>query len=288
MPKKRDQRSSPFHSAEEEDREEDPSAPYPAEYKLAVADRDFLLREEVRPVRLQLEYLRPQLVLRDQGIDETVVFFGSARIPEEHIAEERHAFAREASAKQPDDIDLQRKLKISERVLENSAYIKEATKLAHIISVDERSNFVVVTGGGPGFMAAANRGAYQAKAPSVSLGVILPNEQKPNPYVTPELTFQFHYFAIRKMHFLTRAKALVAFPGGYGTLDEVFETLMLIQTKKIDPIPLLLVGKKFWTSTINFEAFVENGTISPEDLELFQYVETAEEAWEIITGFYGL
>ncbi len=259
-------------------------------YRLAYADQDFLLREELRPVRLQLELLKPELILREHGIESTIVVFGSTRIPEPKIAYESLAEVEAAARKDPADKFLATQLRIARNIAKKSKYYEEARKLASLISAasknSENFHFVVITGGGPGIMEAANRGAYEVGAKSIGLNIVLPMEQKPNEYITPELCFQFHYFAIRKMHFLMRAKALVVFPGGYGTLDELFETLTLIQTKKIKPIPVLIFGKEFWQRIINFDALVEEGTISPEDVALFQYVETAEEAWEMISKSY--
>ncbi len=272
-------KSQPFHSVKEELN----AATHPA---LAFNDQDFLLRDELRPLRLQLELLKPELILQDNNITQTIVFFGSARIPRPEDAEVKLAQARKELELDPDNTNLHRHVKSCQRVLENSQYIEEARKLAFIISDDKSNGYNIVCGGGPSFMEAASRGAYDAQRPSVALNVLLPHEQTPNPYVTPELTFQFHYFAIRKMHFLMRARALVAFPGGFGTLDEVFEALTLIQTQKIDRMPLILINEEFWRRIINFEGLVEEGTISEDDLNLFQYVETAEHAWEIIKEFY--
>lgn len=257
-------------------------------YRLAYRDNDFLLRDELRPVRLQLELLKPELILQEHKIENTVIVFGSARIPEPANARKELKDAKAAFAREPSNKVLGRKVKIMGKVAENSKYYEEARRFARLISqtarTSENCNFVIVTGGGPGIMEAANRGAHDVGTESIGLNIVLPFEQRPNEYITPELCFQFHYFAIRKMHFLMRARALVVFPGGYGTLDELFETLTLIQTAKIRPIPVLIFGRKIWERIINFEALVEEGTISPEDIELFQYVETAEEAAKIIFG----
>lgn len=260
-------------------------------YALAFSDEEFLIhRKELRPIRLQLELMKPELLQRDAKIHSTVVIFGSARIPDQKDAVKKLNQAKFAANRNPDDPRLQRRVSIAENILAKSRYYDEARKLARIISSicqdPNARHFVVVTGGGPGIMEAANRGAHDVKAKSIGLNIVLPMEQFPNPYITPELCFQFHYFAIRKMHFLIRAKALIAFPGGYGTLDELFETLTLLQTRKIKPVPIILLGKAFWEKIINFNALVDEGTIDPEDLELFSYAETAEEAWEIITQFY--
>ncbi len=243
-------------------------------FRLAFNDQEFLLREELRPVRLQLELLKTEMMLQERGINSTVAVFGSARIPEP---------GSKISAKN----------KTAAKNLErNAKYFDEARKFAKIVSQVSKGydykEYVLVSGGGPGIMEAINKGAKQAKAPSIGLNIVLPFEQAPNPYVTPELCFNFHYFALRKMHFLMRAKAAVCFPGGYGTLDELFETLTLIQTKRVERMPVILFGKEFWTRIINFKALAEEGTISPEDLKLFTFVETAEEGWEIIAKKYKL
>lgn len=281
-----------FPSALEDARAAELSVPSPQSlspsYRLAYTDHDFLLRDELRPVRLELELLKPELILKEHGIESTIVIFGGTRIPEPKVAHQQLAEAEAAVRKDPANEFAAREMEIARRIFEKSKYYEEARKLASLISKASKNsnhfNFVVITGGGPGIMEAANRGAYEVGAESIGLNIVLPFEQKPNEYITPELCFQFHYFAIRKMHFLMRAKALVVFPGGFGTLDELFETLTLIQTKKIKPMPVLIFGREFWERIINFDGLVEEGTISPEDIELFKYVETAEEAWEIISG----
>ena len=249
-------------------------------YTLAFQDMDFLLREDLRPVRFQLELLKAQLTLDEAKIASTFVFYGSARIPEPAKA---HALLEMAS----DD----KSRRIAERLVEKSRYYDVARELAQITSRlprDEagRRHFVVCSGGGPSIMEAANRGAADVGAESIGLNIVLPHEQAPNPYVTPSLSLQFHYFALRKMHFLLHARALAAFPGGFGTFDELFELLTLIQTGKIEPIPVLLVGRAFWERVINFEALVEEGVVSERDLGIFTYVETAEEAWDVVRRFY--
>jgi len=281
-------RKSPFASAHEEVAANRPVDDTPqcrsASYQLAFQDPPFLLREELRPVRLQLEVLKPELILQEQHIESTVVVFGSARIPDPETAESKLVSAQAEYAKNNDDTLLAKKVEAARKGLENSRYYDEARKLGHLISINTgKDKLVVVTGGGPGIMEAANRGAHEAGIPSIGMNITLPHEQAPNPYITPDLNFQFHYFAIRKMHLLMRAKSLVAFPGGFGTLDELFETLTLIQTRKVKPIPVLLFGQAFWERIINFEALVDEGTISAKDLDLFVYVETAEEAWELIS-----
>lgn len=253
-------------------------------YRLAYQDEEFLLRDELRPVRLQLELLKPELILHENHIESTVVIFGSARIRDPETAEAQLVSAQAEYGKNKKDPVLKQKVDIARRALANSKYYTEARELGSLISSNTgKDMLVVITGGGPGIMEAANRGAHEAGIPSIGMNIVLPFEQAPNPYVTPELAFQFHYFAIRKMHLLMRAKALVAFPGGFGTLDELFETLTLIQTQKVGAIPVLLFGKEFWERVINFDVLVEEGMISAEDLDLFRYVETAAEAWEIIS-----
>lgn len=261
-------------------------------YRLAYSDTDFLLRDELRPVRLQLELLKPDLIQEEHGVHSTVVVFGSARIPTPEVAAEKLALAQAAAQAEPDDAALADKLSVARRVQKNSRYYDEAKKLARLITLDHHAEgpceLLVVTGGGPGIMEAANRGAAEAGGKSIGLNIVLPFEQEPNPYITPELCFQFHYFAIRKMHFLKRAKALIACPGGFGTLDELFETLTLIQTKKIKPLPIQLMGKEYWNRVIDFEWLVEEGMISRSDLSLFKVVDSAEEAWSNVKAFWGL
>ncbi len=231
-------------------------------YKLAFADDDFLCREDLRPVRLQLELLKPELLMDEAGIDSTIVLFGGARIPEP---------SKKETARTQTLADL-------------SKYYEEARKFSELMTkrsmeTGGREN-VIVTGGGPGVMEAGNRGAIDAGGKSIGLNIVLPHEQAPNEYVTPELCFNFHYFAIRKMHFLMRASAITVFPGGFGTLDETFEALTLIQTGRMQKVPFLLFGRDFWEKIINWDALSNAGTISAEDLNLFRFVETAEEAIE--------
>lgn len=255
-------------------------------YALAYTDQDFMSRDELLPVRLQLELLKSDMIQDEHGIHSTVVILGSARIPDFDTATQRLKNALACAEAQPGDAVLKRKVFVAERIVENSRYYDEARKLARLIAADalsdSQSELVVITGGGPGIMEAANRGAKEAGGKSIGLNIVLPFEQNPNPYVTPELCFQFHYFAIRKMHFLMRAKALVACPGGFGTLDELFETLTLIQTHKIAPLPVILLGRAFWERAINFELLVDEGVIATEDVSLLRIVESAEEAWDIV------
>lgn len=253
-------------------------------YKLAFQDPGFLLRDELRPVRLQLELLKPELILQEQHIESTVVIFGSARIMDPETAEMQLVSAQTKYGRSTEDPVAANRLETARRNLENSRYYGEAQKLGYLISRNTgKDKLVVITGGGPGIMEAANRGAHEAGIASIGMNIVLPHEQAPNPYITPDLNFQFHYFAVRKMHLLMRAKSLVAFPGGFGTLDELFTTLTLIQTHKVQAIPVLLFGKTFWDRVINFDALVEEGMIAVKDLKLFIYVETAEEAWEKIS-----
>ncbi len=252
-------------------------------YSLAFQDTEFLLRPELRPVRLQLELLKPELMLNEHNIESTVVMYGSARtLPSNKAKANLEAVEKRLAEEEPSD-ELKTLHRTAKRDLEMSRYYDEARKLGALISSNTHEDkMVVITGGGPGIMEAANRGAHDVEGQSIGMNIVLPFEQQPNPYITPELCFQFHYFAVRKMHLLMRAKSLVAFPGGFGTMDELFEALTLIQTKKIKPIPVLLFGRKFWNRVIDFDVLVEQGTISPNDIKLFQYVETAEEAWQVI------
>ncbi len=281
-------KKSPFpsalESAETVRQRENAATCEPSPYSLAFQDTAFLLRDELRPVRLQLELLKPELILQEQHIDSTVVIYGSARIPDPETAEANLVSAQADYRQNSEDTTLARRVDLARKALENSKYYEEARKLGTLISRNTgKDKLLVVTGGGPGIMEAANRGAHEAGMPSIGMNIVLPHEQTPNSFITADLNFQFHYFAIRKMHLLMRAKSLVAFPGGFGTLDELFETLTLIQTRKVTPIPVLLFGQKFWERIINFDALVDEGTISAKDLQLFQFVETAEEAWEAIS-----
>ena len=260
-------------------------------YLRAYEDLDFIHREDLRPIRLQLELLKPELLQNEYQIHSTIVVFGSARIPSPDDARELLEEARAALAKDPTDAAAKQRVQIAERHRYNSKYYEEALKFASIVSSACQDNgnreFVIVTGGGPGIMEAANRGAYDVGAKSIGLNITLPHEQQPNSYITPELCFLFHYFAIRKMHFLMRSKAIVCFPGGFGTLDELFETLTLIQNKKMEPLPIILVGREFWDRVVDLDFLVQEGSICPEDLDLIHYVETAEEAWDYIVQRYG-
>lgn len=285
----RDLADRKFYPAEEEAEfekkqpKQTPQTAHPA-YRLAFQDTDFLLREELRPVRFQLELLKPEMLLDEAGVGSTLVIYGSARIPPPEAAET----ALEGAKNLPHD-----ERKVVESLAAKSKYYTEAYRLAKIASEKSiiengKRQFVVTSGGGPSIMEAANRGASDAGAESIGLNIILPHEQAPNPYVTPYLSLNFHYFALRKMHFLLRAKAVAVFPGGFGTFDEFFELLTLIQTGKMKAMPILLFGKDFWTRVVNFEAIAEEGTISKKDLDLFRWCETAEEAWDHIAAFYKL
>lgn len=263
-----DQRRHPFRDSHQ-DREaathipDTPQTRAPS-HRLAFADADFLCREDLRPIRLQLELLKPELLMNEAGVTSTIVLFGGARIPEP---------AKKESAR-------------TQTLAGLSKYYDEARKFAKIMT--ERSSVnggledVIVTGGGPGVMEAGNRGAAEAGGKSIGLNIVLPHEQAPNEYVTPELCFNFHYFAIRKMHFLMRAKAVCVFPGGFGTLDELFETLTLIQTGRMEQVPVILFGRSFWDTIVNWDALSDAGTISADDLNLFRFVETAQEAVDAI------
>jgi uncharacterized protein (TIGR00730 family) len=254
-----------------------------ASYKLAFQDNEFLLREELRPVRFQLELMKPEMLLDEAGISSTLVIYGSARIPAPDAADK-------IVAKATDD----RSHEIAKRLKDKSRYYEESRKLASLASecgiYDDNGarHFVVCSGGGPSIMEAANRGAHDVGADSIGLNIVLPHEQAPNIYVTPDLSFQFHYFALRKMHFLLRARAVAVFPGGFGTFDEFFELLTLVQTGKMARIPILLFGKDFWNRVINFDELMLEGVISPPDLDLFQMVDSADEAWREIRAFYDL
>ena len=254
-------------------------------YRMAFADPEFLFRRETRGIRFQLEMLKPDLGQAEAGIESTVVVFGSARFVDPETAQQRLAEA-EASG------DAAR-IALAKRDVRNARHYDLARQFSRLVAQysngkPEAERLYICTGGGPGIMEAANRGAHDTGAMNVGLNIALPHEQNGNPYITPSLSFKFHYFALRKMHFMMRAKALVAFPGGFGTLDELFEVLTLVQTGKAKPVPIVLFGTAFWKKLINFEAMVEEGTISPQDLGLFLYTDDPQEAWDFIKGFYGL
>ena len=282
--KRHDLTARNFPSAEEEAQIVDPPHRYTgpeSAYRLAFTDTDFLLREEMRPVRMQLELLKPELVQQEQGIDSTVVIFGSAR-----ITSEAQARLLLESAQAGGDAQAIRR---AETRLKMSRYYEEARRFAAIVTQRSRSlatPLYIATGGGPGIMEAGNRGAFESGGRSVGLNIVLPHEQAPNPYITPQLCFQFHYFGLRKMHFLMRSVAIVVFPGGFGTLDEMFEAMTLIQTGKCRRRPILLFGREYWSRLIDFDWLVETGMIAPDDVQLFRFVETAEEAWQALEQEY--
>ncbi len=259
-------------------------------YLKAYADMDFMGRKDLRAVRLQLELLKPELMLREHKIRSTIVVFGSARILSGSEANSELQVAKENLAVRPRDVELKRLVAVAEKKVELSHWYEEARRFASLLSKAQQAGqdleHVIVTGGGPGIMEAANRGAWECGAKSIGLNITLPHEQDPNPYITPELCFQFHYFSLRKMHFLMRAKALVAFPGGFGTLDELFETLTLVQTGKKRPLPVVLVGKTFWKRLVDFDYLAEQGMTNWGDNKLFKIVDTAEEGWDHIRKFW--
>jgi hypothetical protein len=262
-----------------------PSSPQTesAAYKLAFQDKEFLLREDLRPVRFQLELLKPELLLDEARIGSTFVFYGSARIPEPSKADALVAAA---------GTDEQRA--VAERLKAKSRYYDVARRLAQLASncdcddEEGKRHFVVCSGGGPSIMEASNRGAAEVGKESIGLNIVLPHEQLPNEYVTPDLSFQFHYFALRKMHFLLRARALAIFPGGFGTFDEMFEVLTLVQTGKVRPLPILLFGREFWTRVVNFDALADEGVIARSDLDLIHWSEDADEAWDFVRQYYKM
>ena len=284
MDKRLDLTARNFPSAQEEAEAVTPPSLYDgpeSAYRLAFTDTDFLLREELRPVRMQLELLKPEMVQQAQGIELTIPIFGSARLLPADVAAERLAEAQRLG-----DAD---GLRHAQTQVLMSRYYEEARRFGALVTRKSReldTPIFVVTGGGPGVMEAGNRGAHEVGGRSIGLNIVLPHEQAPNPYITPELCFQFHYFGLRKMHFLMRSIGLVCFPGGFGTLDELFETLTLIQTTKCRKRPILLFGRDFWSRLINFDLLVETGMIGAVDLKLFHFVETAEEAWQHLCSQY--
>ncbi|OGB06441.1 MAG: Rossman fold protein, TIGR00730 family [Burkholderiales bacterium RIFCSPHIGHO2_12_FULL_61_11] len=254
-------------------------------YRLAFADPEFLLRRETRGLRIQLEMLKPEMEQQAQGIENTIVVFGSARFPDPEQAEQTLALAKKGGDAAA--------LVLAERHMRNSRYYDQARLFARLVaSYSKRrapnEQLFICTGGGPGIMEAANRGAHEMGMLNVGLNIALPHEQSSNPYVSPSLNFKFHYFAMRKMHFMMRAKALVAFPGGFGTLDELFEVVALVQTGKAKPVPIILFGSSYWKRLFNFDVLIEEGAIEPKDLELVQYVDEPQDAWDAIKKFYEL
>jgi len=290
-------RREPLPWDEPKPRDEDPDAPRRIEaimaspsYRQADQDVDFLTRDDTRGLRLQVDYLKPELLLEQHGVGHTIVVFGGTRIREPAAARHRVEELKKAVAEDPTDQEARRRLAVAERIVAKSHYYDVAREFGQLVGNAGEGpsdcRVVVMTGGGPGVMEAANRGAYDAGAKSVGLNIKLPHEQFPNPYITPELCFRFHYFALRKLHFLLRAKALVAFPGGYGTFDELFETLTLIQTRKIKPVPVVLVGEDYWRRAFDVDFLVDEGVIDAEDRELFWFAETADEIWEGIQHWH--
>ncbi len=261
-------------------------------YLRADTDFDFLARDDLRGLRLQIDYLKPDILLQEAGVRQTIVVFGSTRICEHAAASRQVEKLTKAFAADRGNKELAHRLAAAKQILAKSRYYDVAREFGRLVSEANSNNghdehAVVMTGGGPGIMEAANRGAFDAGAKSVGLNIALPHEQFPNPYITPDLCFSFHYFAIRKFHFVLRAKALVAFPGGYGTFDELFEVLTLVQTQKLKQIPVVLVGKDYWQRAVDFDFLAEEGVIASEDRELFWYAETAEEIWNSIQSWYA-
>ncbi len=259
-----------------------------ASYIKAYEDLQLLKQDILRPVRMELEMLKPELYLKNLDIEETIVCFGSARIGEKQAAEQKLAAAQAKLAREPKDKKLQEQVKEAQGLVKLSNYYEEARRFGQLVIEHAGNRFAVVTGGGPGMMEAANRGAFEKGGRSIGLNITLPHEQHPNPYISPNMAFLFHYFAIRKIHFVMRAKAVVVFPGGFGTFDELFEILTLIQTGKKQRIPVVLVGQDFWNTVINVKALADYGVISHDDAKACPIVDTAEEAWEIIASEYGI
>jgi uncharacterized protein (TIGR00730 family) len=259
-------------------------------YRVAYKDTDFLTRPELRAARMELELSKPELAFQQHGIRSTVVVFGSTRIVDPALAQEQLERAQAQLADTPDDPRRRRAVARADRIVAKCRYYELARQFAALVSSHcqpgSECDYVVVTGGGPGIMEAANRGAYDVQAKSIGLNIRLSVEQLPNPYITPELCFQFHYFAMRKFHFILRAKALVVFPGGFGTLDELFDALALRQTNRMQDIPIIMFGREYWRRVIDFQYLADEGTIDDEDLDLFRFAETAQQAWEMIQQFH--
>jgi uncharacterized protein (TIGR00730 family) len=259
-------------------------------YVTAYEDVELMRRPELRPVRIYLELVKPELAQADHQIHSTIVVFGSARTLPPDVAARELEEARARAEREPDDAGARQALAVATKRVEQAHYYEVAREFSRKVSAESQAGaacrYVVVTGGGPGIMEAGNRGAFDAGAKSIGLNIKLPFEQAPNPYITPELCFDFRYFGIRKMHFLMRARGLVVFPGGFGTFDELFETLTLIQTRKVPPVPVVLVGRRFWDRVVNLPALADEGVISPEDLDLVTYAETADETWEFIQRYW--
>jgi uncharacterized protein (TIGR00730 family) len=291
-------RREPLPECQPKAGEDDPHAPEAvrtlldsAAYRRADQDTGFLQRNEARGLRLNLEYMKPELLLEGHGVRHTIVVFGSTRITEPLAAQRRIERLQAQLQLHPADMELQRKLRIAQRILEKSRYYTAAREFGQLVAAAAAgpgaNRLVIMTGGGPGIMEAANRGAFDRNSPTVGLNIDLPHEQFPNPYLTPGLCFRFRYFALRKLHFMQRARALVAFPGGFGTMDELFEALTLIQTRTIRPLPVVLVGREYWERVIDFEFLMDEGVIESEDREIFWYAETAQQAWQGILDWYA-
>jgi uncharacterized protein (TIGR00730 family) len=259
-------------------------------YRVAYKDVEFLSDPRLRATRMELELMKPEIIFQEQKVRSTIVVFGGTRIVEPAEARRALELAEATLADTPDDPRRRRAVAQAKRIADNSKYYDVAREFSRLVAThckkEDQRDYVVVTGGGPGIMEAANRGAYDAEAKSAGLNIRLPREQQPNPYITPELCFQFHYFAMRKFHFLLRAKALVVFPGGFGTLDELFDALTLRQTGRMQEIPIVIFGRKYWEKVIDFQFLADQGSIDDQDLDLFRYAETAEQAWEMIQGFH--
>lgn len=257
-------------------------------YKRAYEDIDLLNRPPLRAVRVQLELLKPDLYLLAKNVNETIVCFGSARVRPQKEAKARLAQAKKELAKNPRSKQLQNAVRAAEGLLSLAPYYDMGRELGKLIVTKSHNRFSVITGGGPGLMEAANRGAYENGGTSIGMNITLPHEQEPNPYITPNMAFLFHYFSIRKMHLVMRSKAVVVLPGGFGTFDEMFEILTLVQTGKKERIPIILVGKKFWNEVMNLKALADYGVINEGDTRTFDVVDTAQEAWDIIAKFYKI
>ncbi|WP_428897496.1 hypothetical protein Dip518_001286 [Parelusimicrobium proximum] len=257
-------------------------------YVKAYEDIEFMKKGVMRPVRLQLELLKPEVLLQENGINATIVCFGSARIQEAAVMKKEIKLIEEKLKASPKDEHIKEALKEKKGLLSLSKYYDTAREFGRLVATKGRGKFAVATGGGPGLMEASNRGAFEAGGKSIGFNITLPMEQEPNPYITPNLAFLFHYFAVRKMHLVMRSKAIVVFPGGFGTFDEMFEVLTLVQTGKKDGMPIVLVGKKFWNEVVNVEKLAEYGLISHDNLKAYKIVETAEEAWKVITSYYKM
>jgi uncharacterized protein (TIGR00730 family) len=297
MKRKVDYKEEQFPWQKPKSQIEDPNAVYlvnelmeSKSYKIAVEDPDFMESYDARGIRLELDYLKAELTMKAHGIEHTIAVFGSARIQEYQTTKKKLAMIEEELDSDPTCEITRSHFNTVQRMLEKSVYYDDARKFGSLVGRAgggaEDCRVTIITGGGPGIMEAANRGAFDVGAKSIGLNINLPHEQFPNPYITPELCFQFHYFSIRKLHFLNRAKALVVYPGGFGTFDELFEILTLIQTKKTAPIPIVLISKNFWNRAIDFEFLREEGVVSYNDLNIFTIVDNAEEAWEYIVSWY--